>query len=138
MEQGHVSSVSCVLRAIKQDEVLPLSEISKLEMLGISAMQPSRIWEPPDLSCSPVVKQKTFINAMKDSLAVKAELFWPDNPIISSLMPGYTLNTEYLGKCIFYLYVLFTQIFLVQMNLQSRTRSLKTEPAHYSDYCVRA
>ena len=28
----------------------PLSEMSRLEMLGISAMQPSRIWEPPDRS----------------------------------------------------------------------------------------
>lgn len=26
----------------------PLSETSKLEMFGISAMQPSRIWEPPE------------------------------------------------------------------------------------------
>ena len=28
----------------------PLSEMSRLEMFGISAMQPSRIWDPPDRS----------------------------------------------------------------------------------------
>lgn len=36
------------LKFIHSAAVPPLSETSKLEMFGISAMQPSRIWEPPE------------------------------------------------------------------------------------------
>lgn len=36
------------LKFIHSAIVPPLSETSKLEMFGISAMQPSRIWEPPE------------------------------------------------------------------------------------------
>lgn len=42
--------LSTVVQKYMGTTIAPLSERSRLEMFGISAIQPSRIWEPPERS----------------------------------------------------------------------------------------
>lgn len=45
----------------------PLSEMSRLVMLGISATQPSRIWEPPERSLEQKGRRVFNVNAVLTS-----------------------------------------------------------------------